>query len=95
MFVAEVRGFGGFKMIVNAKEMLKIQKQMEQKEKNRPIHSDYCLECGCPKEICCERRGRVEELKYLVSLVHSDCTDCLATKKFLEERIKELEEAKE
>jgi len=42
----------------NAKEMLKIQKQMEQKEKNRPIHSD--------------------------------CTDCLATKKFLEERIKVL-----
>ena len=37
------------------------------------------------------KRGRVEELKYLVSLVHSDCTDCLATKKFLEERIKELE----
>lgn len=36
------------------------------------------------------KRGRVEELKYLVSLVHSDCTDCLATKKFLEERIKVL-----
>ena len=51
-------------MIVNAKEMLKIQKQMEQKEKNRPIHSDYCLECGCPKEICCERRGRVEEIRF-------------------------------
>ena len=53
-------------MIVNAKEMLKIQKQMEQKEKNRPIHSDYCLECGCPKDICCERRGRVEELTLLL-----------------------------
>lgn len=37
-----------------------------------------------------KKQGAVEELKYLVSLVHPDCTDCLATKKFLEERIKVL-----
>ena len=62
-------------MIVNAKEMLKIQKQMEQKEKNRPIHSDYCLECGCPKDICCERRGRVEELNKIIELVNGETFD--------------------
>ena len=78
-------------MIVNAKEMLKIQKQMEQKEKNRPIHSDYCLECGCPKEICCERRGRVEELKELhnkMCFKHFDRYS--AVKEYVEKRLLEL-----
>ena len=80
-------------MIVNAKEMLKIQKQMEQKEKNRPIHSDYCLECGCPKEICCERRGRVEELKELhnkMCFKHFDRYS--AVKEYVERRLLELQE---
>ncbi len=80
-------------MIVNAKEMLKIQKQMEQKEKNRPIHSDYCLECGCPKEICCERRGRVEELKELhnkICFKHFDRYS--AVKEYVEKRLLELQE---
>lgn len=84
-------------MIVNAKEMLKIQKQMEQKEKNRPIHSDYCLECGCPKEICCERRGRVEELKKFISWAEEESEgwqmslDCYPTQLQLSKQIKELE----
>lgn len=79
-------------MIVNAKEMLKIQKQMEQKEKNRPIHSDYCLECGCPKEICCERRGRVEELKELhnkMCFKHFDRYS--AVKEYVEKRLLKLQ----
>ena len=50
----------------------------------------FCNSCYQESFKSGERRGRVEELKYLVSLVHSDCTDCLATKKFLEERIKVL-----
>ncbi len=80
-------------MIVNAKEMLKIQKQMEQKEKNKPIHSDYCLECGCPKEICCERRGRVEELKELhnkICFKHFDRYS--AVKEYVEKRLLKLQE---
>ena len=83
---------GCLKMIVNAKEMLKIQKQMEQKEKNRPIHSDYCLECGCPKEICCERRGRVEELKELhnkMCFKHFDRYS--AVKEYVEKRLLTLQ----
>lgn len=87
-------------MIVNAKEMLKIQKQMEQKEKNRPIHSDYCLECGCPKEICCERRGRVEELKELhnkMCFKHFDSKSMnperySAVKEYVEKRLLKLQE---
>lgn len=37
------------------------------------------------------REGDKNEIKYLIFLINSDCKDCLETKEFLQNRLKELD----
>lgn len=78
-------------MIVNAKEMLKIQKQMEQKEK-KIIVKEWGFNRGLIEGV---RRGRVEELEGIINILDKFGTDKIPTssmKRFFEKRLLELKE---
>jgi hypothetical protein len=64
--------------------------------KPSPIHTDYCTDCGCPKDICCKRVGAKEELEWLleksiwVSEVILDLKQMPTLRQHIRQRIMEL-----
>jgi len=60
------------------------------------VHADYCLDCGCPKDICCKEQGRkqgaVEAYKGIGVLIDSLSANGYSDKDILLKVIEHYEE---